>query len=162
MESQGYKKSGKELFYNGKTGEIIEAEIYIGCIYYMRLKHLVSDKQHSRATGPYQMLTHQPAEGRSRDGSLRAGEMEVSAFLAHGAVQFLKERTFDCSDKYWVYVCKECGMIAVRNPDINLFVCRYCKNNNNFAKVNMPYASKLMMQELMSMNIVPRIRTSKK
>lgn len=160
LEKNGYKRNGKEILYNGKTGEQIETEIYIGPTFYYRLKHLVGDKIHSRATGPYQSLTRQPAEGRSRDGGLRLGEMEVGSLLAHGAVQFLKERTFENSDKYWVYVCKDCRMIAVANPEINLFTCKYCKNNNNFVRVNIAYASKLIMQELMAMGVVPRLNTN--
>lgn len=153
-------KSGKEILYDGRSGEQIESEIFIGPTHYYRLKHLVEDKVHSRSTGPYQLLTRQPAEGRSRDGGLRFGEMERDCMLAHGTVQFLKERMFDNSDKYVCYTCKKCGVIAIANPIENIFECKYCKNTNEFAQIQIPYASKLFIQELMSMSIMPRIITN--
>ena len=159
LVKNGYRRDGKEILYNGKTGEMIDVAIYIAPMFYYRLKHLVSDKQHSRATGPYQMLTRQPAEGRSRDGGLRFGEMEQSTMISHGAMQFLKERFYENSDKFVIYVCKECKMMAIANPAINLFICKYCNNTNNFAKVNLPYATKLFFQEQMAMGIVSRLIT---
>jgi len=114
----------------------------------------------SRQSGPYQLLTRQPAEGRSRDGGHRFGEMERDVMLAHGTVQFLKERLFDNSDKFQFYLCKKSGMIAVANKSKNIFRSLYDKSNTTeFAKVQIPYASKLLIQELMSMNIAPRIFT---
>jgi DNA-directed RNA polymerase II subunit RPB2 len=157
----GYSSTGTEYMFNGRTGKMIETMIFVGPTFYYRLKHLVQEKVHARATGPYQILTRQPADGRSRDGGFRIGEMERDSILSHGAVQFLKERTFDCSDKYLVYVCKECGIIAQANPSKNLFRCSFCKNQSSFAQVQIPYASKLLMQEIMSMSIVPRLFTRK-
>lgn len=159
LEQTGFERYGTEILYNGRTGEQLKARIFIGPTFYYRLKHLVSDKWHSRSSGPYQLLTKQPAEGRSRAGGLRTGEMEKDALLAHGAAHFLKERLFDSSDKYVFYVCKDCGMIAVANPSKNIFKCTYCDNTSNFAKVFVPYAMKLMWQELMSMGIAPRMLT---
>jgi len=101
--------------YNGLTGEQLETNIFIGPVFYQRLKHMVNDKQHSRSIGPMVNLTRQPAEGRSRDGGFRIGEMERDVMIAHGMSRFCRERMYDVSDKYSVYVCKKCGMIAAYN-----------------------------------------------
>tara|TARA_B110000967_G_C18897855_1_gene572097 strand:+ start:1442 stop:5029 length:3588 start_codon:yes stop_codon:yes gene_type:complete len=157
----GYKWSGKELMYNGKTGEQIMVDIFVGPTFYYRLKHMVLDKRHSRDTGPYQLLTRQPAEGRARDGGLRFGEMERDCMLAHGTVQFLKERLYDTSDKFQVHVCKKTGMIAAANPSKNVYKSLFDPTNNtDFAKVRIPYASKLFLHELMAMGISPHLFTS--
>ena len=157
----GYKWSGKELMYNGKTGEQILVDIFVGPTFYYRLKHMVLDKRHSRDTGPYQLLTRQPAEGRARDGGLRFGEMERDCMLAHGTVQFLKERLYDTSDKFQVHVCKKTGMISAANPSKNVYKSLFDpKNNTDFSKIRMPYASKLFMHELMAMGITPRMFTN--
>ena len=113
----------------------------------------------SRATGPYQLLTLQPAEGRSRDGGFRFGEMERDCMLSHGSVQFLKERTFDCSDKYVVWIDKESGTIAPVNEEKKIYKSLYNDNTTKFAKVQLPYSSKLLIQELTAMHIVPRLFT---
>ena len=155
----GYESKGYEILYNGKTGQQIRSKIFMGPVYYHRLKHMVKDKIHSRTTGPYQLLVRQPTEGRNALGGLRLGEMERDVLLAHGAVQFLKERTFDCSDKYYVWIDKETGMISPVNPEKNIYKSLYSDNQTRFAKVQLPYASKLFIQELMSMHINPRIFT---
>ena len=116
----------------------------------------------SRATGPYQLLTMQPAEGRSRDGGFRFGEMERDAMLSHGAVQFLKERTFDSSDKYFVWIDNETGMISPVNPEKGIYKSLYSDNTTKFSKVQIPYSSKLLIQELQSMHINPRLVVTKK
>ena len=153
----GYEKHGNEVMYNGMTGEQIESSIFIGPTFYQRLKHMVNDKVHSRNDGPKVVLTRKPAEGRARDGGLRFGEMERDCMVSHGASKFTKERIYDASDKYEVYVCKDCGMIACFNEEIH--ICKYCDNRSNFALVKIPYACKLMFQELNTMNVVPRILT---
>ena len=165
----GYESYGNELMYNGLTGEQFETNIFIGPVFYQRLKHMVNDKQHSRAIGPMVNLTRQPAEGRSRDGGFRIGEMERDVMLAHGVSSFCKERMFDVSDKYSVHVCKKCGMIAAyndgnnnrisSNTDFTIHLCKTCGNKTDFALVNMPYAYKLLSQELQTINVVPRIIT---
>jgi DNA-directed RNA polymerase II subunit RPB2 len=159
----GFDDSGKEYLYNGINGTKIESMIFIGPTYYQRLKHLVHDKIHSRSRGPYQLLTHQPPEGRSRDGGLRFGEMERDCMIAHGTGQFLKERMVETSDKYGMYVCDKCGFIAqrIKNKDKDVYVCQQCNNNTDISKIQLTYAFKLLMQELMSMNIAPRIRIKK-
>ena len=128
-------------------------------VFYVRRNGKTCWTGNSRATGPYQLLTMQPAEGRSRDGGLRVGEMERDCLLSHGAVQFLKERMFDCSDKYYVWIDKETGMISPVNPDKNIYKSLYSDNQTRFAKVQIPYGSKLFIQELQSMHINPRIFT---
>ena len=165
----GYESYGNELMYNGLTGEQLETNIYIGPVFYQRLKHMVNDKQHSRSIGPMVNLTRQPAEGRSRDGGFRIGEMERDVMLAHGMTRFCRERLYDVSDKYSVNVCKKCGMIAAFNDgnknrmyataDFTVHLCKTCDNKTDFARVEVPYAYKLMAQELQTINVVPRIIT---
>ncbi|KAH0854634.1 hypothetical protein HID58_057728 [Brassica napus] len=155
----GYQMRGFERMYNGHTGRSLPAMIFIGPTYYQRLKHMVDDKIHSRGRGPVQILTRQPAEGRSRDGGLRFGEMERDCMIAHGAASFLKERLFDQSDAYRVHVCETCGLIAIANLKNNTFECRGCKNTTDIVQVHIPYACKLLFQELMSMAIAPRMLT---
>lgn len=145
--------------YNGHTGRRLSAMIFLGPTYYQRLKHMVDDKIHSRGRGPVQILTRQPAEGRSRDGGLRFGEMERDCMIAHGAAHFLKERLFDQSDAYRVHVCERCGLIAIANLKKNSFECRGCKNKTDIVQVHIPYACKLLFQELMAMAIAPRMLT---
>ena len=155
----GYESHGNELLYNGMTGEQIESNIFIGPAFYQRLKHMVNDKQHSRSIGPMVNLTRQPAEGRSRDGGLRFGEMERDCMVSHGAARFTRGRLYDASDKYQVHVCRDCGMIAAYNDKMGIHCCRTCDNRTNFAYVEIPYACKLLFQELQTMNIAPRIMT---
>ena len=170
LQKLGYESYGNEVMYNGLTGEQLETSIFIGPVFYQRLKHMVNDKVHSRATGPMVNLTHQPAEGRSRAGGLRVGEMERDVLISHGATRFCKERLYEVSDKYNVNVCKKCGMIAVcndgnnnnkfyTNSDFTIHLCKTCGNKTDFALVDMPYANKLLFQELQTINIVPRIIT---
>eukprot|EP01088_Endostelium_zonatum_P018097 TRINITY_DN5682_c0_g1_i1.p1 TRINITY_DN5682_c0_g1~~TRINITY_DN5682_c0_g1_i1.p1 ORF type:complete len:667 (+),score=115.22 TRINITY_DN5682_c0_g1_i1:360-2360(+) len=153
----GYQKRGNEVLYNGHTGRKQGAQVFIGPTYYQRLKHMVDDKIHSRSRGPIQILTRQPVEGRSRDGGLRFGEMERDCMISHGASQFLKERLFDQSDAYQIWVCDLCGLIAIANTKKRSFECRACKNKTMISQVNIPYACKLLFHELMSMCISPRL-----
>ncbi|KAK4399114.1 DNA-directed RNA polymerase II subunit RPB2 [Sesamum angolense] len=155
----GYQMRGFETMYNGHTGRRLTSMIFLGPTYYQRLKHMVDDKIHSRGRGPVQILTRQPAEGRSRDGGLRFGEMERDCMIAHGAAHFLKERLFDQSDAYRIHVCEQCGLIAIANLKKNSFECRGCKNKTDIVQVHIPYACKLLFQELMAMAIAPRMLT---
>jgi hypothetical protein len=155
----GYEAHGNELLYNGLTGEQVECSVFMGPVFYQRLKHMVNDKAHSRSNGPMVNLTRQPAEGRSRDGGLRFGEMERDAMVSHGAARFTRGRLYDASDKYSVYICKKCGLIASFNDKMNIHHCRTCDNRVDFNYVEIPYACKLLFQELNTMNIAPRIMT---
>ena len=155
----GYQSAGNELMYNGLTGEQIECDVFMGPVFYQRLKHMVNDKQHSRSIGPMVNLTRQPAEGRSRDGGLRFGEMERDGMISHGASRFTMGRMYDASDKYQVHICKSCGLIASYNDQLHIHHCRTCDNRVDFAYVEIPYACKLLFQELITMNVVPRVIT---
>lgn len=164
LHSLGYQFRGNEVMYNPHTGKRMTAQIFLGPTFYQRLKHMVDDKIHARGRGVVQNLVRQPTEGRSRDGGLRFGEMERDCMIAHGAAKFLKERLFDVSDFYRVHVCDQCGLMAVANYTKNEYKCNRCTNykaeekkNVKIVQVNLPYACKLLFQELMAMSIAPRI-----
>jgi DNA-directed RNA polymerase II subunit RPB2 len=157
--AQGHSAYGDHLLYNPLNGEQIESSIFMGPIFYQRLKHMVNDKQHSRSIGPMVNLTRQPAEGRSRDGGLRFGEMERDCMISHGSTSFTNERIYEVSDKYAVYTCRKCGLIASYNDKKHIHVCHVCDNRTDFAYVKIPYACKLLTQELITMNVVPRFIT---
>ena len=159
LQNLGYESNGNDIMYNALTGEQIDASVFIGPVFYQRLKHMVADKQHSRSIGPMVNLTRQPAEGRSRDGGLRFGEMERDCMCSHGAARFTKERMYDVSDKYSVHVCKKCGMIASYNDKTHIHLCKNCNNRSDFSYVEIPYACKLLFQELTTMNVAPRLIT---
>jgi len=172
LQKLGYESYGNEIMYNGLTGDQIETSIFFGPVFYQRLKHMVNDKQHSRSIGPMVNLTRQPAEGRSRDGGFRIGEMERDVMIAHGISRFCRERLYEVSDKYSTFVCNKCGMIAsfnngdknrkYTNNDFSIHLCHTCDNRSDFSKVEVPYAYKLLSQELQTINIVPRIITQRK
>ena len=159
LQKVGFESKGNEILYNGLTGEQFETPIFIGPAFYQRLKHMVNDKQHSRSIGPMVNLTRQPAEGRSRDGGLRFGEMERDCMVSHGASRFTKDRLYHASDAFHVNVCKSCGMIASYNDKVHVHHCRTCDNRIDFDYVELPYACKLLFQELITMNVAPRIMT---
>lgn len=154
MENTGMEKYGNEILYDPRTGNQIHCDIFIGPTFYQRLKHMTTDKIHSRnSSGPVVLLTRQPAEGRARDGGLRLGEMEVEVHWAHGINQFLKERMMECSDNYRIHVCKQCGFQAIVNPEKNIYNCKNCKNITNFSEIRIPYSAKLLFQEIGTMGI---------
>lgn len=157
LANYDYHLRGYEVMYNAHTGRKVNAQIFLGPTYYQRLKHMVDDKIHSRARGPVQILVRQPMEGRARDGGLRFGEMERDCQIAHGAAQFLRERLFEVSDPYRVHVCNLCGVICIANLRQGTFECKGCRNKTQISQVKLPYACKLLFQELMSMSIVPRL-----
>ena len=131
----------------------------MGPTYYQRLKHMSGDKVHSRSSGPIVAMTRQPSEGRANYGGLRFGEMERDCMISHGSSYFLKERIIDVSDKYAVYLCNHCNLIVSGNKSENIYECKKCNNFSNFSKVYIPYACKLLFQELMCMSIGPRMLT---
>jgi DNA-directed RNA polymerase II subunit RPB2 len=156
LHKKGYQRHGNETLINGMTGRVMDHAIFMGPTYYQRLKHMVDDKIHSRGRGPVQVLTRQPVEGRSRDGGLRVGEMESTAIQAHGSASFLRERLFFQSDAYRVFVCKKCGLMATGNMKINRYYCDACKVPD-VVQIHIPFATKLLFQELMSVGVTPRI-----
>jgi DNA-directed RNA polymerase II subunit RPB2 len=155
----GLEPYGNEVMYNGLTGRQMETNIFMGPCFYQRLRHCAADKLHSRACGPLVMLTRQPAEGRAREGGLRFGEMERDCVAAHGVMEFTKERFMECSDGFNCFTCRKCGLLAIANPDANIWLCKGCENTTEFAAVQIPYAYKLLVQELETMNIGSRIFT---
>jgi DNA-directed RNA polymerase II subunit RPB2 len=157
MVELGMHPYGNEILYNGQTGEMMEAEIFMGPTFYQRLKHMVCDKKHSRSKGPIVSLTRQPCEGRSRDGGLRVGEMERDCMLSHGISMFTKERLMDVSDPFTTGFCKTCGTLAVVNAKENIYQCGSCGSQTDFEMKTIPYAVKLWTQELEAMHIVPRM-----
>ncbi|SNX86154.1 probable DNA-dependent RNA polymerase II RPB140 (RPB2) [Melanopsichium pennsylvanicum] len=157
LRGLGYQSRGLEVMYHGHTGRKLQAQVYLGPTYYQRLKHMVDDKIHSRARGPVQILTRQPVEGRSRGGGLRFGEMERDCMIAHGIAGFLKERMFDVSDPYRIHVCDLCGLTALANLKKGTYECRSCRNRTAISQIHIPYAAKLLMQELMSVNVALRL-----
>ena len=161
LQNVGYESKGNDLMYNGLTGEQMETSIFIGPVFYQRLKHMVSDKIHYRSIGPMVNLTRQPAEGRTREGGLRYGEMERDCMLSHGAARFNKGRLYDASDSFSVHICNKCGLVAAYNDEKHIHLCKTCENTVDFSYVEIPYACKLLFQELMTMNIAPRIITDR-
>jgi DNA-directed RNA polymerase II subunit RPB2 len=180
----GYHSSGTQLLYNGMTGERMESQIFMGPTYYMRLKHMVKDKINYRARGPRTVLTRQTVQGRANDGGLRIGEMERDGVIAHGAAYFLRQSMLERGDEYYMAVCNKSGMIAIYNPAQNLFMSpmadgpihfadtlaasgdnqalnieNMTRFGRSFSVVRVPYAFKLLMQELQTMNVQMRVLT---
>jgi len=157
LHDMGFQRFGNERVYNGHTGRSLTNKIFVGPVYYQRLKHMVSDKVQSRSRGPLTSLVRQPTEGRAKEGGLRFGEMERDCIIAHGAAKFLKERTFDVSDAFRVHVCDTCGLFAIAKLTKNIYECKLCKDKAKISQICLPYAAKLLIQELMTMNICPRL-----
>ena len=180
LVKQGFHKTGNQLLHNGMSGEQLEADIFIGPTYYMRLKHMVKDKINYRAKGPNTMMTRQPVQGRSNDGGLRIGEMERDSVLSHGMSYFLNESFLTRSDEYYMAVCNKTGAIAIYNENKNLFLSPFAdgpiqfitnatdgsisiknisKFGRSFSILRVSYSLKLLIQELQVMNIQMRIIT---
>lgn len=147
----GYNYGGKDYVTSGITGEAMQAYVFYGPMFYQKLKHMVMDKMHARSVGPMTLLTRQPTEGRARDGGLRLGEMERDCLISYGASMLLLERLMISSDAFEVHACSNCGLLGYSGW------CQYCRSSGGVSKLKMPYACKLLFQELQSMNIVPRV-----
>jgi DNA-directed RNA polymerase II subunit RPB2 len=180
LVNEGFHSSGNELLYNGQTGEQLEAQIFMGPTYYMRLKHMVKDKINYRAKGPRTVLTRQTVQGRANDGGLRIGEMERDGLISHGITNFLKESMLVRGDDYYMAICNKTGTIAVYNSSSNIFISPFADGplkytesldtqtlnienvtrfGRSFSIIRVPYAFKLLYQELQTMNIQMRIIT---
>lgn len=160
LASAGFRPDGREVFYDGITGKRFEAEIFVGIIYYHKLRHMVLNKLHARARGPVQILTRQPTEGRSKKGGLRMGEMEKDCLVAHGAAMLLKER-FD-SDKTTIPVCENCGIVAVYDKARERSFCPVCGDRASIQFVELSYAFHILIDELMSIGIFPKLELEDK
>ncbi|KAL8153604.1 hypothetical protein V2J09_011364 [Rumex salicifolius] len=159
LVKSGFSYSGKDFIYSGITGYPLQSYIFMGPIYYQKLKHMVLDKMHARGIGPRVLLTRQPTEGRARNGGLRVGEMERDCLIAYGASMLIYERLMLSSDPFEVQVCRECGLLGYYNHKLKTAVCSTCrKSGENLSTMKLPYACKLLFQELQSMNIVPRLK----
>jgi len=159
MKNNGFKEGGEHGFETmtcGMTGTKMKYKTFIAPCYYLKLKHMVSDKIRSRARGPVQLHTRQPPEGKSLNGGLRVGEMERDALAAHGASMMLRERTLDVSDLYITTVCDKCGILVPKNKDTNGYMCKICKGTS-ISQIQIPYAYKLLVQELMTAGILLKI-----
>jgi DNA-directed RNA polymerase subunit B len=157
LEALGFKSSGTEVMYDGLTGRRYEVEIFIGVVYYQRLHHLVRDKIHARSRGQVQILTRQPTEGRSRGGGLKFGEMERDCLMAYGASYLLLDRLLEQSDKYTVYFCEKCGLPAYYDLKQNQLICPIHKKDFTGRVVTMSYAFFLLLNEMLSMGIYPKL-----
>tara|TARA_B100001248_G_scaffold219964_1_gene175632 strand:+ start:812 stop:4105 length:3294 start_codon:yes stop_codon:yes gene_type:complete len=158
LKAAGFQPYGNEQLYSGRTGLPLKAKVFIGPLYYQKLKHMSSDKLHARPRGKIVGLTRQPNEGRVNGGGLRWGEMERDVGISYGASKVLNERMLISSDLYEAPVCDKCGFIGLkRKVTGRAYVCSGC--SGEIKTVKMPYASKLLMQELMSMGIATRLKT---
>ncbi|RJX49499.1 DNA-directed RNA polymerase subunit B [Halonotius pteroides] len=157
LEEHGFKSSGKEVMYSGVSGEKIDAEIFVGTIFYHKLYHMVSNKLHARSRGPVQVLTRQPTEGRAREGGLRVGEMERDTIIGHGASMVLNERLLESSDKETVYVSEDTGMIAVEDREQRRVYDPATGSEDNIHELDVSYAFKLLLDEMMALGIRPTL-----
>ncbi|XP_060076797.1 DNA-directed RNA polymerase I subunit RPA2-like [Ylistrum balloti] len=166
LTKAGYNYYGTERMYSGSSGLELEADIFIGVVYYQRLRHMVSDKFQVRSTGPVDQLTHQPVKGRKRGGGIRFGEMERDGMIAHGTAFLLQDRLLNCSDKSMVHVCTECGSLlspllerpaaavaAVTSEMRRKWTCMLCKRSDTINVITVPFVFRYLVAELAAINI---------
>jgi hypothetical protein len=183
LEVMGFQREGEEILYSGITGKMFTSSVFMGPLYFMRLKHLTQDKLNSRAKGRKEIRTHQPTGGRGNEGGMRIGEMERDSLIAHGVTEFLQESFMKRSDGASFWFCDGCGTIPIYNEAQKLFVCAMCdgpltyqgetadtlglvlpvkKSRTTFSRIEMPYTVKLLEQELTTYaNMSVRFLTSK-
>ncbi|GAB7092406.1 DNA-directed RNA polymerase subunit B [Halorubrum luteum] len=157
LEEHGFKSSGKEVMYSGVTGEKIDAEIFVGTIFYHKLYHMVSNKLHARSRGPVQVLTRQPTEGRAREGGLRVGEMERDTIIGHGASMVLNERLLESSDAETVHVSAKTGLVAVEDREQRRVYDPVTGDEDDIHELEVSYAFKLLLDEMIALGIRPRL-----
>lgn len=162
LEAHGFSPYGEFNFIDGVTGKQFKAKVFMGIVYYQRLHHMVKDKMHARARGQVQMLTHQPTEGRSRGGGLRFGEMERDCLVGHGAARLLQDRLLEESDRTIVHVCEKCGTFAYYDARQKKYVCPLCEKGKDVSRIEISYAFKLLLQELISLGIFPRLKVKER
>jgi DNA-directed RNA polymerase II subunit RPB2 len=165
LRKHGFMTSGEEIFYDGRTGKQMRSSMFMGICSYQRLKHLVSEKRHSRTKGSYHILTGQPLEGRGKNGGLRIGEMEKDCFISYGASAVISDRMLDQSDCTTMTICNRCGLPAeqthsdqfARGKRGRHAFCRNCDDGAHCVELRTPCANKLFQQELMSMNTAIKV-----
>jgi len=156
LEETGFRADGKETFFDGLSGKKLEGEIFTGVVAYRRLFHMVAHKMQSRSRGPVQILTRQPTEGKEKEGGLRFGEMEGETLVGHGAAMLLQEKLMEDSDKMVEFVCEKCGLIAINDQIRNRRYCSVC-NSSAVYPVEMSYGFKLLLDELKTLGILPKL-----
>lgn len=158
LEQAGYDGLGKERVMNGETGEYLHCDIMVAPVYYQALKHMVKYKLHARSNGPYTVLQRQPVEGRANEGGIRLGEMERDCLAANGASFFLHDSWMERCDKFMMYVCATCGMIAIANQETSQKWCRSCSHDQT-KLIKTYYITKLLAQQLYGMCVGMRFLT---
>ncbi|PIN98396.1 MAG: DNA-directed RNA polymerase subunit B [Candidatus Diapherotrites archaeon CG10_big_fil_rev_8_21_14_0_10_31_34] len=156
LEETGFRADGKEDFFDGLSGKKLEGQIFTGVVAYRRLFHMVAHKMQSRSRGPVQILTRQPTEGKEKEGGLRFGEMEGETLVGHGAAMLLHEKLIENSDKLVELVCEKCGLIAINDQIRNRRYCPVC-NSSAVYPVEMSYGFKLLLDELKTLGIMPKL-----
>jgi len=161
LKELGFQSGGREMLYDGMSGQRFEAEIFLGVAFYQKLHHMVVDKIHARARGQVQMLTRQPTEGRARGGGLRFGEMERDCLVGYGAAMLLKDRLLEESDAYTIYVCERCGKQGFYDIRQRKYACPICETKADIEPVTVSYAFKLLLQEMQSLCLSPSLMLAK-
>lgn len=168
----GYHYYGSEPMYSGVSGAVMQADIFIGVVFYQRLRHMVSDKSQARSTGPVMAVTRQPVKGRKRHGGIRLGEMERDALLSHGVAFCVHDRLLNCSDLHVAYACSTCGgflnvyakqqhndiVANAHGPNSRIKgqrkqYCHTCQSDKGVRALHMPYVFRYLTNELAGMGI---------